>query len=60
MGPHQESDPNANATHVNPSVIKTKLLLKKININQETLMVEQLLTNIFKISLTSEDQLDSL
>jgi len=60
MGPHQESDPNANATHVNPSVVKTKLLLKKININQETLMVEQLLTNILKISLTSEDQLDCL
>jgi hypothetical protein len=28
IGPHQESDPNANATHVNPSVVRTKLLLK--------------------------------
>jgi hypothetical protein len=28
IGPHQESDPNANDTHVNPSVIRRKLLLK--------------------------------
>lgn len=27
MGPHQDSDPNAKATHVNASVIKTKVLL---------------------------------
>jgi len=32
IGPHQESDPNANATHVNPSVVKRKLLLNDIKI----------------------------
>jgi hypothetical protein len=32
IGPHQESDPNANATHVNPSVVKRKLLLNDKNI----------------------------
>ncbi len=35
IGPHQESDPNANDTHVKPRVIKIKLLLKdKIKITR--------------------------